>query len=41
VRDERLSGATLLAFMGRRCESECARDELGVDVGLLGGELGE
>jgi hypothetical protein len=41
MRDERLARATLLALVRGGGEAEGARDELDVDVGALGGELGE
>ena len=41
MRDERLARAALLALVRGRGEAERARDELDVDVRVLGGELGE
>jgi hypothetical protein len=41
VRDERLAGAALLSLVRSGREAEGARDELDIDVGALGGELGE
>ena len=41
MRDERLPGAALLAFVRGRGEPEGPGDELGVDIHTLGGELRE
>ena len=41
MRDERLAGAALLAFVRGGGEAEGARDELDADVAALRGELGE